>query len=293
MSTQQTAKTQYIDVKGIKVAYRLFGAKTGVPLLFNQHFRGTMDHWDPLLINSLAKSRSILLYDNYGVGKSGGDVPGSCAEWAEVGINLVKALGIKQVDVFGFSMGGMVAQMIALNSPEITRRVIIGGSSPSYGEGIIAGPEWPFPKLMNASTPEESKDAFLSTFYTHSEKKQKLGEEWWARINERTEDRSDYLNPEQTARQAGALGKWFSPDHVDSGSYNRLHEIKIPVLVVNGDNDIIVPTENSIVLFRQLQKANSNAHLYLYPDTGHGFLNEYAELFAAHVTLFLDTDRVV
>ncbi|KIN08513.1 hypothetical protein OIDMADRAFT_37663 [Oidiodendron maius Zn] len=293
MSTQQTAKTQYIDVEGIKVAYRLFGAKTGVPLLFNQHFRGTMDHWDPLLTNSLAKSRPILLYDNYGVGKSGGDVPGSFAEWAEVGINLVKALRIKQVDVFGFSMGGMVAQMIALNGPEITRRVIIGGSSPSYGEGIVAGPEWPFPKLMNASTPEESKDAFLSTFYTHSEKKQKLGEEWWARINERTEDRSDYLNPEQTARQAAALGKWFSPDHVDSGSYNRLREIKIPVLVVNGANDIIVPTENSIVLFMQLQKANSNAHLYLYPDTGHGFLNEYAELFAAHVALFLDTDRVI
>jgi pimeloyl-ACP methyl ester carboxylesterase len=195
MSTQQTAKTQYVNVKGVKVAYRLFGATTGVPLLFNQHFRGTMDHWDPLLINSLAKGRPILLYDNYGVGKSDGDVPGSFAEWADVGINLVKTLGIKQVDVLGFSMGGMVAQMIALNGPDVTRRVIVGGSSPSYGEGIVAGPEWPFPKLMNASTPEEAKDAFLSTFYTHSEKKQNLGEEWWARMNERTEDRSSYLNP--------------------------------------------------------------------------------------------------
>ena len=292
MATQQTAKTQYIDVKGIKVAYRLFGQDTGIPLLFNQHFRGTMDHWDPLLINSLAKNRQILLYDNYGVGKSGGDVPGTFAEWADVGINLVKALGIKQVDVFGFSMGGMVAQMIALNGPEVTRRLIIGGSSPSYGEGIVHGPTWPFPKLMNAGTPEEAKDAFLSTFYTHSEKKQKLGEEWWNRMNERTEDRASYVGQEQTARQAEAAGKWFSPDHADSGSYNRLHEIKIPVLVANGDDDIIVPTENSFVLYRQLQKANSNAHLSIYSDTGHGFLNEYAELFAAHVALFLDTDRV-
>jgi pimeloyl-ACP methyl ester carboxylesterase len=89
------------------------------------------------------------------------------------------------------------------------------------------------------------------------------------------------------------VGRWFSPEHADSGSYNRLHELKIPVLVANGDNDIIVPTENSIVLFRQLQKANGNAHLYLYPDTGHGFLNEYADLFAAHVALFLDMDRVI
>jgi pimeloyl-ACP methyl ester carboxylesterase len=293
MSTQQTAKTKFVDVNGIKVAYRLFGAATGVPLLFNQHFRGTMDHWDPLLINNLAKSRPILLYDNYGVGKSGGDVPETVADWAQVAINLVRALGIKQVDVLGFSMGGMVAQMIALDSPEITRRLIVGGSSPSYGEGIVSGPDWPFPKLMNASTPDESKDAFLSTFYTHSEKKQKLGEEWWVRMNERTEDRSNYVSPEQTVRQAAALGKWFSPDHVNTGSYNRLHEIKIPVLVANGDNDVIVPTENSIVLYKQLQKANSNAHLYIYPDTGHGFLNEYAELFTAHVTLFLDMDRVI
>jgi pimeloyl-ACP methyl ester carboxylesterase len=293
MSTQQTAKTQYVDIQGVKVAYRLFGQDTGVPLLFNQHFRGTMDHWDPLLINNLAKGRQVLLYDNYGVGKSGGEVPETCAEWADVGSNLVKALGIKKVDVFGFSMGGMVAQMIALNYPEITRRLIVGGSSPSYGEGIVSGPDWPFPKLLNASTPEESKDAFLSTFYTHSDEKQKLGEEWWARMNERTENRSNYVNPEQTARQAAALGKWINPDHADSGSYNRLHEIKIPVLVVNGDTDVIVPTENSIVLYRQLQKANSNAHLQIYPDTGHGFLNEYAELFAAHVALFLDTDRVV
>lgn len=293
MSTQQTAKTQYIDVGGIKVAYRLFGKATGIPLLFNQHFRGTMDHWDPLLINTLAKTRPILLFDNYGVGKSSGNVPDTFAEWAEVAANLVKALNLKQVDVFGFSMGGMVAQMVALNAPDIVRRLIIGGSSPSYGEGIISGPDWPFPKLMKASTPEESEDAFLSTFYTHSEEKQRLGRQWWARMNERTEDRSPYVNAEQTARQAGAAGKWFSPGNEESGSYNRLHELKIPVFIVNGDDDIIVPTENSIVMYKILQKSNSNAHLHIYPDTGHGFLNEYAEMFAAHVALFLDMERVV
>ncbi|KAE8443126.1 hypothetical protein EG329_002370 [Mollisiaceae sp. DMI_Dod_QoI] len=293
MSTQQTAKTQYVDVNGVKVAYRLFGASTGIPLLFNQHFRGTMDHWDPLLINTLAKTRPILLYDNYGVGKSSGDVPDTFKGWAEVGAGLVKALNIKQVDVFGFSMGGMAAQMIALDFPEIVHRLIIGGSSPSYGEGIISGPAWPFPKLMNASTPEESEDAFLKTFYTHSEEKQRLGREWWARINERTEDRSPYLNPEQSARQAGTVGKWFSPDNVDDGSYNRLHELKMPVFIANGDHDIILPSENSLVMFQILQKSNSNAHIHLYPDTGHGFLNEYAEMFAAHVVLFLDGKKVV
>jgi pimeloyl-ACP methyl ester carboxylesterase len=293
MSIQQTAKTQYVDVAGVKVAYRLFGASFGVPLLFNQHFRGTMDHWDPLLINLLAKTRPVLLFDSYGVGKSSGDVPPTFAKWADVGSGLVKALGLKQVDVFGFSMGGMVAQMLALNHPTLVRRLIVGGSSPSYGEGIVAGPDWVFPKLMNASTPEAAEDAFLSTFYTQSETKLNLGREWWARINERTDDRSPYLEPEQTARQAGAAGRWFSPGYEAEGSYNRLGELKMPVMVVNGDDDIVVPTENSIVLYKVVGKLNHNTHLYIYPDTGHGFLNEYAELFGKHVELFLDTERVV
>ncbi|KUJ13963.1 alpha/beta-hydrolase [Mollisia scopiformis] len=293
MSTQQTAKTQYVDVDGVQVAYRLFGSSTGVPLLFNQHFRGTMDHWDPLLINNLAKTRPILLFDSYGVGKSSRNVPDTFAGWATVAVNLVKALGIKEINVFGFSMGGMVAQMIALNAPEVVRRLIIGGSSPSYGEGIVSGPDWPFPKLMKASTPEESEDAFLSTFYSHTEEKQRLGREWWARMNERTEDRSPYVSPEQTARQAGAAAKWFSPGNEESGSYHRLHELKMPIFIVNGDDDIIVTTENSIVMHKQILKGNKNAHLHLYPDTGHGFLNEYSEMFAAHVTLFLDMQRVV
>lgn len=293
MFTQQTAKTQYVDLKGIKVAYRLFGTATGIPLFFYQHFRGTMDHWDPLLINNLAKGRPILLFDNYGIGKSGGDVPETFEKWAEVGINLVEALGIKKIDVFGFSMGGMAAQMMALNAPHLTRRLIIGGSSPSYGEGIISGPDWPFPKIMNASTIDEKKDAFLTTFYTHSEIKQKLGNDWWKRINERGLDRSDYASPEQTARQAAAAGSWFSAGNEASGSYNRLHELKMPVFIANGDEDIIVPTENSLVMYKKIQKANQNVHLHIYPDTGHGFLNEYAEMFAAHVALFLDMERVV
>ncbi|KAF8848421.1 alpha/beta-hydrolase [Acephala macrosclerotiorum] len=269
MSTQQTAETQHINVNGIKVAYRLFGK-------------------DPLLINTLVKSRPILLFDNYGVGKSSGNVPETLAEWAEIATDLVKALNFKQVDVFGFSMGGMVAQMITLNAPDIVRRLIIGGSSPSYGEGIVPGPDWPFPIL-----PEEAKDAFLSTFYTHFESKQRLGREWWARMNKRTGDRSLYVNPEQTARQDGAAGRWFNPENEGTGSYNRLHELKMPVFIANGDEDIIVPTENSIVMYRILQKSNSNAHLHIYPDTGHRFLNEYAEMFAAHVALFLNMERVV
>jgi pimeloyl-ACP methyl ester carboxylesterase len=293
MSTQQTAPTQYINVLGVKTAYRLFGTSTGIPLLFCQHFRGTMDHWDPLLINTLAKTRPILLFDNHGVGKSSGEVLPTFAGWASVAVELVKALGIETVNVFGFSMGGMVAQMIGLNGPEITRRLIIGGSSPSYGEGIVSGPDWPFPMLLNANTPEESEEAFIKTFYTQSETKISRGKEWWKRMNERTEDRSPYLHMEGSMKQAGAVGAWFTPGENPDNSYDRLGELKMPVMVVNGDNDIVVPTENSIVMYRKIKEGNRNCHLHIYPDVGHGFLNEYADMFAAHVALFLDMEVVV
>ena len=293
MSTQQTAITQYIDVLGVKTAYRRFGAKNGFPLLFNQHFRGNMDHWDPLLVNTIAEKRPVILFDNHGVGKSSGEIPTTFAGWADVAIALVKALGIKQVDVFGFSMGGMAAQMIGLNGPDITRRLIIGGASPSIGEGIVSGPEWVFPMLLNANTPEEAEEAFIKTFYSQSETKIARAKEWWKRVYERTEDRSPYLDMEGSMRQATALGAWFTPGSNPDNSYDRLGELKMPVMVVNGDDDIVVPTENTIVMYRRIMEGNRNCHLHIYPNVSHGFLNEYAIMFAAHLALFLDMEVVV
>ncbi|KAL5313716.1 hypothetical protein ACEPPN_018137 [Leptodophora sp. 'Broadleaf-Isolate-01'] len=293
MSIHQTARTQYVSVNNIEVAYRLFGTPSRVPLLFNQHFRGTMDHWDPLLINTIATTRQVLLFDSYGVGKSSGDVPETFAGWADVAASLLSALSIEVIDVFGFSMGSMAAQMLALNYPSLVRRLVLGGASPSYGRGVVTGPAWTFPKLMDASTPEEYKNAYLSTFYDQVPKKQRLAEEWWARIQERSEDRSPYLGPEQTSRQASAAQKWFSAGNEASGSYDRLGELKMPVLVVNGDEDITVPTENSLVLYKKIKEGNRNCHLHIYPGTGHGFLNEYAEMFGKHLEIFLDMERVI
>jgi pimeloyl-ACP methyl ester carboxylesterase len=201
-------------------------------------------------------------------------------------------LGIEKVDVFGFSMGGFAAQMIGLNGPDITRRLIIGGSGPSEGEGIVSGLDWVFPLLLNAVTPEEFEHAFIKTFYTESESKTPRAKEWFKRINERTEDRSPYLNKEQTMRQVTAVGAWQQAGNPDN-SYHRLGELKMPVMVVNGDDDIVVPTENSIVMYRKIKEGNRNCHLHIYPDVGHGFLNEYAEMFAAHLALFLDMEVVV
>lgn len=137
MSTYETAETKYIEVDGVKFAYRHFGALSSgnLPLVFNIHFRGTMDHWDPELINPIAATRPVVLIDNSGVGRSSGEVPDSYAGWAANIIAVVEALRLDKVDVIGFSMGGFVAQLIALDAPHLVRRLIIAGSGPSQGEG--------------------------------------------------------------------------------------------------------------------------------------------------------------
>jgi len=143
--------------------------------------------------------------------------------------------------------------------------------------------------LHDASTAEEEEAGFLKTFYSHSPEKQALGKEWWKRLNKRiADDKSDYLGPEGTARQTEAVSTW-TPPGAPGGSYDRLGEIQIPVFVASGDDDLLVPTANSITLWRRIK----TAHLHIYPDVGHGFLNEYTEMFGEHVIQFLDGERVM
>src|ERR1700688_335623 len=115
--THETAPTQFVEANGVRFAYRRFGNAGGVPLVFNQHFTGTMDHWDPAVTDGLAKEREVILFDNVGVSSSSGDVPDSFAEMGANAIAFIKALGLKQVDILGFSIGGLVAQEIALQAP--------------------------------------------------------------------------------------------------------------------------------------------------------------------------------
>ena len=284
MSTQQTAKTQYADVNGIKMAYRRFGNPAKVPLVFLMHFRGTMDHWDPALINPVAESREVILIDNTGIGKSSGEIPDHYSGWAQNVIDLLSTIGVKKIDLLGFSMGGFVAQMVTLKAPGLVRRLILSGTGPSAGEGVQQGPAEAYTLVASASTPEEAENSYLKTFYSLSDEKQALGKTWWKRVHERNEfeKMSDYVGPEGVEQQTKAVINWMT--HDGETSYERLGEIKIPVLVANGDNDILIPTANSFILKNRLP----NAQLHIYPDTGHGFLFEYAAVFSQQIKIFLD-----
>src|ERR1700738_4563926 len=134
--THQTAPTQFVDAAVIRFAYRLFGKSGGVPLVFNVHFTGTMDHWDPLVTDGLAATRDVILFNNAGISSSSGEVPSSAEEMAANAAAFIKALGLAKVDVLGFSLGGFVAQALAVAEPGLVRRLILVGTGPQGGQGM-------------------------------------------------------------------------------------------------------------------------------------------------------------
>lgn len=137
MSTQQTAKTLYTSVNNIKFAYRRLGPSPGLPLVMLQHFRGTMDHWDPAIINRLAAQRPVILIDNSGVGKSGDEVATTYRGWGDNVIAVLSALGIEKIDLLGFSMAGCAAQMVALTAPLLVNKLILAATCPSFGPNFV------------------------------------------------------------------------------------------------------------------------------------------------------------
>ncbi|KAF2261023.1 alpha/beta-hydrolase [Lojkania enalia] len=292
MSTYETAQTQYIIIKGVKYAYRHFGLTTGIPLFSHMHFRGTMDHWDPAFINPLAARRPILLLDSAGVGRSEGEIPTTYTGWAQIVIDFIDALGLRQVDLFGFSMGGCAAQMIALDAPAgLIRRLILAGTIPSAGEGVIPRTDLtPFNKLRLARTKEEHLEAFLFSFFAPSEKSQAAGRESFARIHSARSNRADYVDINLARRQGRAFVNFQDLAQAKEGSYNRFHELKMPVLIANGSDDVLLPTPNSYLMWQKL--ANANAQLHLFPDSGHGFLYQYAAQFTKLINDFLDDEHL-
>ena len=134
--THQTAPTQFVEANGIRFAYRRFGKAGGVPLVFNQHYIGTMDYWDPTVTDGLARDREVILFNNAGVSSSSGEVPTTFERMGANAIAFIKALGLKQVDLFGFSIGGMVVQEIILQAPDLVRRLIVDGTGPRGGQGM-------------------------------------------------------------------------------------------------------------------------------------------------------------
>jgi len=248
--THQTVPTQFVEANGIRFAYRRFGQQGGVPLVFNMHFMGTMDHWDPAVTDGFARNREVILFDNAGVSSSSGEVPGSFAEMSANAIAFIRALGLKQVDVLGFSIGGLVAQEITLQAPDLVRRLILVGTGPRSGESMDTGT--PQGKEIFGATYKNPDDLWLRVHFTPTEASEAAGREFVRRFRLRSENRDPEVSQEAALAQRAAIGKWGAKR---DNAWGYLKEIKQPTLVVNGSNDVIIYSVNSFILQQHLPNA--------------------------------------
>ena len=272
-----TAPTRFVEADGVRYAYRRFGAEHGTPLVFLQHFRGGMDNWDPLVTDGLAEGRPVILVNYAGVASSTGENATTIDGMADGIATFITALGLPVVDVLGFSIGGFVAQSLAHRHGHLVRKLILVGTGPREPD---PGPE-PNPKVMQvAGNPQPTEEDFLFLFFSPSEASQAAGRAFWKRRNERP-DADPPSSIDTLKAQAAAIGEWVAPR---GERFAYLSEIDQPTLVVNGSNDIMVPTVNSFIL----QQHIPNAQLIVYPDSGHGAQFQYPDLFVAHTTRFLD-----
>ncbi|KAK1478179.1 hypothetical protein CABS01_03481 [Colletotrichum abscissum] len=241
-----------------------------------------MDTLDPLLFNTIAKSREVIVYDSFGIGHSEGEVPSSTEVMASIAAKFLATLGVSKADVIGFSMGGGVAQILAWDYPQLVRKLILAGTQPGIGEGVVLPPREVLESAGTANDEPPTKEDMFHLFYHPSETSVALGEAWWKRIHERKvdgEERREYLIGPGARAQLNAIFSFT----VDTDNFERMKTIKAPTLVTNGHTDIMSPTSNSFTLQQNL----SDAQLIIYPDAGHGHLFQYPELYTQHLNLFL------
>jgi pimeloyl-ACP methyl ester carboxylesterase len=279
--THITARTEFVNVGGLRFAYRRFGTSGGAPLLFMPHYRAGMDHWDPAVTDGFAATRPVILFDNAGVAGSGGETPDTMEAMADNAANFVDAFGVTTVDVLGHSIGGYIAQTLALRHPKIVRRLILAGTGPRGGEPSKDPKVREWGDSTDPQTGESSLDAFLYLFFRPSPTSQAAGKAFWERRHLRKQDADRASTPQTMAAQRAAIVAWSK---VSGERYAELDNIKQPTLVVNGSHDIMIPTINSFTLSQGIPRAQ----LIIYPDSGHGALFQFPELFVAHGTTFLD-----
>jgi len=279
MSMHNSEPTRFVNVDGARFAYRRFGNPIGTPIVLLQHFMGNLDNYDPAITDALARGREVILTDNTGVGASTGTAPETVAGMARDAASLIDALGLEQVDLFGFSMGGYVAQQIAVDRPDLLRRLILVGTGPRGGEGMAQLDPEVAPLFGKVYDPQDLM--WLPIFFSPSDTSQAAGRVFLERIRARSEDRDVPVSEATVAAHSAAARDWGA---AAPGSFDYLNGIRQPTLVVNGSNDIVVATLNSYTLQQNLP----NAELILFPDSNHGSHFQFTEQFNRYLTDFLE-----
>ena len=280
--THNTVPNSFVEVKGVRYAYRRFGTPNGrPPILLLQHYIGTMDWWDPALTDGLAASREVILFDNRGVGLSSGETPNRINAMADDAHDFIQGLGLKEVDLLAFSIGGMVGQELTLRHPADIRKLILVGTGPRGGSGMAT----PKPHVVKALTDAgaDLRAARPYLFFSQTENGKAAGAAFLARSEERKSDPDKMPSMQTMQAHNEALAEFGATDQ-HAAYMERLRGLKQATLVVNGNDDIMVDTINSY----EMSQVIPRSQLIIYPDAGHGSLFQYASLFVKHVDLFLD-----
>lgn len=276
--THLTAATRFIEVDGDKFAYRRWGNSSSgqPPLFFVQHFRGGMDHWDPLLTDGLSEGREVILYNGRGISSSSGTPRNRVEDMADDIALVIRALGLAQVDLLGFSIGGFQVQEVTLRHPQLVRKLLL------LGTGLRGGDPKMEPRVLEvAPNPVPTADDFLYLFFGRSEAAKRAGLAFWERRHLRV-DQDPPSSMAVAQAQAEAHAAYLKP-LAGANPYAFLNALTQPTLVLNGVNDIMIPTINSWHLAQNIP----NAQLLIYPDAGHGAQFQYPERFLKHAIQFL------
>jgi pimeloyl-ACP methyl ester carboxylesterase len=280
--TATTVPTQFVEADGIRFAYRRWGKRGGLPLVFNQHFTGNLDNWDPAVLDGLAEEREVIIFNNAGVASSSGEVPATFAGMAKNAEAFIDGLGLKKVDLLGFSIGGMVAQQITVDRPELIRRLILVGTAPrNHDAGNGQGHITPETAAIFGATYDPPENLWLKVFFTDSEESQMAGRSFLKRYLSRAENRDAAISDRVAPAQIAAVGQW---GEYPGQRFEYLREIKQPTLVVSGNHDVIVYTVNSLYLVQNMP----NAKLILYPDSKNGSWYQNHEDFVFETNRFLN-----
>lgn len=267
--------TRTIAVGGVSFAYRELGPDSGVPVIFLHHLMAVLDDWDPRVIDGIAAQRRVIAFDNRGVGASGGSVPPTIDEMAQDAIAFIRVLGFKQIDLLGFSLGGGVAQMLALQAPDLVRRIVLAGTGPRGGGGIDEINRIAVLAYLKAALTLSDPRNFL--FFPRTLEGKRAAKDYFSRLKERIEDRDKPISLQARRAQLQAIktAGLSAPDD--------LSVIKQPVFVANGDRDLMVASSLSADMARRLP----NAKLTIYPDSGHGGIFQHHRSFVPAVLDFL------
>ncbi|MFF4394936.1 alpha/beta fold hydrolase [Streptomyces sp. NPDC001480] len=269
------APARTVSAGGVTYAYRELGPKGGIPVVFFVHLAATLDNWDPRIIDPIAKGRHVIAFDNRGVGASTGQVPDSVEAMADDAYTFIKALGYDKIDVFSFSLGGMVAQALVVKHPELVRKLVLTGTGPKGGKDMDKVARTTYWDILRATLTRSDPKEFL--FFNRNATGKAAGRAFVNRLKERTVDRDADIKVKAFQTQLKAIKKWgrSAPDDLSS--------ITQPTLIANGDNDRMVPS----VLSEDLHRRIKDSKLIIYPDSGHGGIFQHHQEFAPVAVEFL------